>query len=101
MPMVDARGSGRTLATRLRFWLMSAAQGAGRPTAKDVLEEQYDTGGWKHLDSLPEMAPCIMVAGYIRHLFDRPRLLDIGCGHGRLGRLLNASGMRKIGRAHV
>lgn len=81
--------SGRALTTRLYFWLASAARGAGRPTTKAALDEQYRGGGWKHLDTVSEMAPCMITAGYVSHLFRTPRVLDVGCGHGRLAKVLS------------
>lgn len=81
--------SGRALATRLYFWLAKAARGAGRPTTKEAFDEQYRGGRWKHLDTVSEMAPCMIAAGYVNHLFRAPRVLDMGCGHGRLGKLLS------------
>lgn len=82
--------SGRTIGSRLSFWLTRAAKGAGRPAPKAHFEKQYRNGEWERLDSLEEMAPCLMVAGYVRHLFASPRVLDVGCGHGRLRKLLSS-----------
>lgn len=87
-PIARATRSGRGLATRLRFWLSRAHRGAGRPARKEVLDLQYRSGGWRRLDSLEQMLPCMVVAGYVHQLRDHPRVLDVGCGHGRLAALL-------------
>lgn len=84
-----ATRSGRGLLTRLNFWLTRAHRGAGRPAAKDVLDMQYRSGGWRRLDTLQQILPCMVVAGYVHHLCARPRVLDVGCGHGRLAAVLN------------
>jgi SAM-dependent methyltransferase len=84
-----ATKSGRGLTTRLHFWLAKAYRGAGRPATKAVLDMQYQSGGWRRLDTLEQMLPCMIVAGYVHHLGREPRVLDVGCGHGRLAALLS------------
>jgi SAM-dependent methyltransferase len=86
------RGSARSsrgLLQRAVFWLRDAWVGAGRPQPSGHLDAQYRTGYWKRLDSLSELAPCMIIAGYVQHLFTSPRVLDIGCGHGRLCSVLS------------
>jgi SAM-dependent methyltransferase len=81
-------GSPRGVLERAKFWLLDARAGAGRPVPRKHLDAQYRAGYWQHLDSLAELAPCMVIAGYVQHLFAAPRVLDIGCGHGRLCRIL-------------
>jgi SAM-dependent methyltransferase len=81
--------SPRGLLQRALFWLRDARAGAGRPHPAAHLDAQYRTGYWEYLDSVAELAPCMIIAGSVQHLFGSPRILDIGCGHGRLCRILN------------
>ena len=45
---------------------------------------QYSTGRWDFLADLEEMARYWIVAGYCANRFERPAVLDIGCGVGLL-----------------
>lgn len=39
---------------------------------------------------MDELGHYMVIAGYIRHLFVAPTVLDVGCGPGRLGELVQA-----------
>jgi SAM-dependent methyltransferase len=80
--------SPRGLLDRAKFWLLEARRGRGRPIPGAFLDAQYRAGYWKHLDEISELAPCMIIAGYVHHLFESPLVLDVGCGHGRMARLL-------------
>jgi len=64
------------------------ASDRGRPVPAARLDRKYRRGGFRFLDSLSELGHYLIVAGYIRALFESPAILDVGCGHGRLPEFL-------------
>ena len=59
--------------------------GYGRPIAKEALDREYSSGNWDHFFSFTELPRNLVLAGAINHQFpDSPRVLDLGCGSGRL-----------------
>lgn len=60
----------------------------GRPRDDEAWEAEYRTGHWTYLDSPRELAHYAMIVGYVQQFGDKPKVLDVGCGHGRLRRLL-------------
>jgi 2-polyprenyl-3-methyl-5-hydroxy-6-metoxy-1,4-benzoquinol methylase len=60
----------------------------GRPVPQETWDRQYRDGTWEWLDSIDELAHYMVIAGYVRHLFPSPTILDVGCGQGRLAELL-------------
>lgn len=54
----------------------------------EVWNAQFGSGHWKYLDSAAQVAHYAVIASYVRHLFELPRILDVGCGHGRLYQLM-------------
>lgn len=59
--------------------------GFGRPIAKEALDREYSSGNWDHFFSFTELPRNLVLAGAIHHLFPKdPRVLDLGCGSGRL-----------------
>ncbi len=79
-------------AQKLNYKLFLAPKGYGLAIPTAVLEQQYKEGIYGFLDSLDERANYMVTIGYIHHfaesLKEAPRLLDLGCGHGRLSELL-------------
>ena len=77
---------------KLNYKLFLAPKGYGMAIPTSVLEQQYKKGFYTFLDSVDELANYMVTIGYIQHfaksLNDAPRLLDLGCGHGRLPELL-------------
>lgn len=69
-------------------WFL-APRGYGRPVASSLWDSQYRSGVWDHLDSLPEMAHHMVIAGYVRHAVPRPAIVDVGCGHGLLAEIVS------------
>jgi SAM-dependent methyltransferase len=72
------------------YTLLHAPRGTvGRPESAAVWDADYHAGRWSKLDSPAQLAHYAVIAGYVAHFFpDRPRILDVGCGHGRLFDLL-------------
>lgn len=62
----------------------------GRVIPREVWDRQYRQGVWESLDSIDESGHYMVIAGYIHHLFVSPTVLDVGCGPGRLGELVEA-----------
>lgn len=60
----------------------------GRPVLREAWDRQYRDGAFEFLDSIDELAHYVIIAGYVRTLFTRPAILDVGCGHGRLVEVL-------------
>lgn len=58
--------------------------------SREAWDEQFRSGHGKYLDSAAQVAHYAVIAGYVRQLFDQPRILDVGCGHGRLYQLMKA-----------
>jgi len=59
--------------------------GYGRPIAKEALDREYRSGNWDHFFGWDELPRNLVLAGAIHHHFPAaPRVLDLGCGSGRL-----------------
>lgn len=69
--------------------------GMGRPVPKDVFDRDYRSGAWDHLEGTEELPRYLVLAGLVTTLIDRPAVLDLGCGSGRLIALIKE---RPIGR---
>jgi SAM-dependent methyltransferase len=81
MLLVSLAGIGLHLLSRLV---------ARTPQPAEVWDAQFRSGHWKYLDSAAQVAHYAVIAGYVRQLFEQPRILDVGCGHGRLYQLMQA-----------
>jgi trans-aconitate methyltransferase len=51
-------------------------------------DERYLAGEWDRLDSIDEIAHYMVALGYLSYGPPDPKVLDVGCGHGRLLQLL-------------
>jgi 2-polyprenyl-3-methyl-5-hydroxy-6-metoxy-1,4-benzoquinol methylase len=67
----------------------SGIRGRGSPKPRSKWEEQYRSGYWSYLDSAAEIAHYMVIVGYVQQFSPNPAVLDVGCGHGRLFRLLD------------
>jgi 2-polyprenyl-3-methyl-5-hydroxy-6-metoxy-1,4-benzoquinol methylase len=73
--------------------------GAGDiPVSAAVWESQYRTGRWEWLNEIGQVPHNSVLAGFVRFLKPRGRVLDVGCGEGALRNLLGSAGyMRYVG----
>lgn len=55
-----------------------------RVSQKHRFNYQYANNKWDALWTVPELARYSIIAGYTRHYFTSPRILDLGCGEGIL-----------------
>jgi 2-polyprenyl-3-methyl-5-hydroxy-6-metoxy-1,4-benzoquinol methylase len=84
--------------TRERVWrvlhrLFFARLGYGAPVARSVWEDQYRKGEWDFLYSDAERAHYDAIVSLVANSSPpERRILDVGCGHGRLLELLRARG---------
>ncbi len=76
---------------RLRFALHGRRAGLGQPVPVDALDREYSTGHWDHFFGPDEKPRHDVLVELIRTAHPRPRLLDLGCGSGRLATLLATS----------
>jgi SAM-dependent methyltransferase len=76
---------------RLYYDLVLGPRGYGRPISKAAWEAKHTPKYWGFLSSVDEMAHYMVIVGYIHHLQASPRILDVGCGPGRLLELLTPS----------
>ncbi len=82
------------IAERLYYLFVGGPRGHGKPLPKKTWESQYKQGHWDYLHSLDEVARYMVIVGYISYLHQSPRVLDVGCGQGRLLEFLGAFGFR-------
>ena len=74
---------------RLRFRLYGHRAGLGQPIPRAALDQEYATGAWDHFFSPDELPRHEVLVALIRTAHPKPRLLDLGCGSGRLASLLD------------
>jgi SAM-dependent methyltransferase len=78
---------------RLHFSLHGRRAGLGQPVPVEALDREYATGHWDHFFGPDEKARHDALVELILAVNARPRLLDLGCGSGRLASLLPADGL--------
>lgn len=72
----------------LRRQLLDAPRGFGRPTPAAVFDREYAGGRWDLLLTEDERPRYETLARLITAAAARPRVLDLGCGSGRLAQVL-------------
>ena len=55
-------------------------------------DAEYAAENWGRLDDIAEVAHYMVILGFLDYGVPRPKVLDMGCGHGRLTRLLERFG---------
>lgn len=81
----------------LRRWhqyLLHDRRGHGRPKSKEQWDHQYSSGLWDRFESTGELPRYMVLLGYISMFPNAPRILDVGCGNGRLAKLLQDFSVR-------
>jgi 2-polyprenyl-3-methyl-5-hydroxy-6-metoxy-1,4-benzoquinol methylase len=73
---------------RLRFSLYGRRAGLGQPVPAAALDQEYASGAWDHFLGPDEQARHEVLVELIQTARPRPRLLDLGCGSGRLAGML-------------
>jgi 2-polyprenyl-3-methyl-5-hydroxy-6-metoxy-1,4-benzoquinol methylase len=76
---------------RARYALYGRRAGLGQPVSSTALDHEYASGAWDHFHGPDELARHQVLVAMIRDSHPRPRLLDLGCGSGRLASLLTAA----------
>ena len=76
------KGPVRALVTRMGLGKMQT------PVAVPQWEKEYESGKWGYLDNVEEIAHYMVIVGYVLYGSPRPVVLDMGCGHGRLAKLV-------------
>ena len=82
--------SARRARSRL-YWAVQSRFGQVPTTIRLKASEwdaDYAAGKWEGLDSITEVAHYMLILGYLDYAVPQARILDVGCGHGRLLRLL-------------
>lgn len=78
---------------RLRHTLYGRRAGLGQPVPAAALDHEYASGAWDHFFGPDELARHEALLELIRECHPRPRLLDLGCGSGRLASLLDPNSL--------
>lgn len=65
-----------------------ARRGMGLPKTAAQWEVEYADGDWAYLEGMAERSHHMVILGYLLAGFDRPSVLDAGCGAGTLLQLL-------------
>jgi len=73
---------------KLRYEFLLAPRGHGKSISREGWDKMYREGAWTHLNEIEEIGHYAVIVGYLRFYFDKPTVLDLGCGHGRLLQLL-------------
>jgi SAM-dependent methyltransferase len=70
---------------------------AGRVRNRATWTAEYEAGVWDRLGDLQEESRFSVIAGYVSHIGGEPRVLDLGCGDGRLARRLDGAAGNYVG----
>ena len=72
------------------YFLFLGPRGVGRPVPIAKWDDQYASGKWdRNFESLDELPRYAILGAYVKRLAEAPRILDVGCGNGRLVRDLD------------
>jgi 2-polyprenyl-3-methyl-5-hydroxy-6-metoxy-1,4-benzoquinol methylase len=73
----------------LFYRIIHAPRGGGKPVPASALDEEYRSGHWDHFTGPSEQARHEILLELIYAHGDRPSLLDLGCGSGRLASMID------------
>lgn len=74
----------------LRRRLIDAPRGFGHPVPAAAFDEEFRSGHWQLLDSADEQTRYAALVALVRTHKAKSKLLDAGCGSGRLARCFEA-----------
>ena len=72
----------------VRHRFLDAPRGFGKPVPPAAFDAEYRSGHWDEFSGTDEAPRYERLVALIQRLHPRPRLLDLGCGSGRLAALL-------------
>lgn len=75
----------------LKYRFVLAPLGHGKPVPATAMDQEYKSGAWDHLFGPTEEARHRMLVELIHAQKERIRLLDLGCGGGRLAAMVDAT----------
>ena len=78
---------------RVRHRLYGHRAGLGQPVPATALDREYASGAWDHFFGPAELPRHEVLLELIRSARPRARLLDLGCGSGRLASLLDPAAL--------
>lgn len=104
----------KKIARNLHYRLLHSPRGGGKPVPESALDEEYRSGNWEHFFGPDEQARHDALVALIQKGPPRFRLLDLGCGSGRLAAMLDstrlesylgvdisAEGLARAGKLHL
>jgi 2-polyprenyl-3-methyl-5-hydroxy-6-metoxy-1,4-benzoquinol methylase len=94
----------RKLDGRAPAWVRRGVRGlpgtqrlASNSHTRQSWTDEYLAGEWERLHSLEELGRYSILAGYVRHLGPRLKILDVGCGNGAMMEELRSQGHSYVG----
>jgi SAM-dependent methyltransferase len=83
-----ARGRVVSTSRHVKSRLAGGAVAVDNRISADQWDKEFAGGDWNRLDAIAEVAHYAVILGFLDYGVVHPRIIDVGCGHGRLTRLL-------------
>ena len=74
----------RRICNYLAYQLVRAPRGGGKPVPETAMDSEYASGRWDSFFGSEEAPRYAALVRMVRMAFPHPRMLDVGCGNGRL-----------------